>query len=157
MYLVIETALSTWVYRSGDNIAIDLVAKHGVAPLTWSFSNLPDGLFSDNTGKISGRITEAGLYSFSAAVGDAHGQKAESYYTLNIQPGTLLKTNNIIDVPDRNVPLVYDLAQVRDQQIAADKAVTNALAVVARARALVKSKQAASAKAQAAVNFASSQ
>ena len=34
---------------------------------------------------------------------------------------------------------------------------TNALAVVARARALVKSKQAASAKAQAAVNFASSQ
>ena len=99
MYLVIETALSTWVYRSGDNIAIDLVAKHGVAPLTWSFSNLPDGLFSDNTGKISGRITEAGLYSFSAAVGDAHGQKAESYYTLNIQPGTLLKSTSALIQP----------------------------------------------------------
>ena len=108
MYLVIETALSTWVYRSGDNIAIDLVAKHGVAPLTWSFSNLPDGLFSDNTGKISGRITEAGLYSFSAAVGDAHGQKAESYYTLNIQPGTLLKSTSVLIQPTTS--LMYPIA-----------------------------------------------
>lgn len=92
MHLIIETALSTWIYRSGDNIAIDLVAKHGVAPLTWSFANLPKGLFSDNSGKIWGRITEHGLYSFRAAVGDAHGHKAESYYTLNIQPGTLIKS-----------------------------------------------------------------
>lgn len=41
VYLVIETALSTWIYRSGDNINIELIAKHGVAPLTWSFANLP--------------------------------------------------------------------------------------------------------------------
>lgn len=99
VYLVIETALSTWVYRSGDNIAIDLVAKHGVAPLTWSFANLPDGLFSDNSGRVWGRITEAGLYSFRAAVGDAHGQKAESYYTLNIQPGTLIKSKSFFMQP----------------------------------------------------------
>ena len=92
VYLVIETALSTWIYRSNDHISIDLVAKHGVAPLTWSFTNLPDGLFSDNSGKIWGRIAESGLYSFSAQVGDAQGHKAQSFYTLNIQPGTLIKS-----------------------------------------------------------------
>ena len=73
VYLVIETALSTWIYRSGDAISIDLVAKHGVAPITWSFQNLPAGLFADNSGRITGRINEAGLYSFSVLAGDAKG------------------------------------------------------------------------------------
>jgi len=94
VYLVIETALSTWVYRSGDQISIDLVAKHGVVPLTWSFANLPAGLFGDHAGRITGRITEAGLYSFSAAVGDAQGNKAQSFYTLNIQPGSAVRSKN---------------------------------------------------------------
>ena len=44
--------------------------------------------------ELEGTVSEAGLYSFSATCGDAVGQKASSYYTLNIQPGSLIKSTN---------------------------------------------------------------
>jgi hypothetical protein len=122
--LIVQTALDTWIYRSGEHISIALEAKGGNAPLIWNYKKLPAGLSGDNHGNIRGSVKEVGLYSFSASCGDAKGQKAESFYTLNIQPGTLIKTNNIIDVPDRNAGVVYDIKQVESQQIAADVAVT---------------------------------
>jgi hypothetical protein len=155
--LIVKTALDTWIFRSGDQIKIELSAEGGVAPITWNYKNLPAGLAGDNTGVIKGSLKDVGLYSFSASCGDSKGLKAESFYTLNVQPGTLIKTNNVIDVPDRNVGVVYDLQQVAQQQIAADTAVTNALAVVAGVKAVAKEKQAAQAKTQLAFNLANSQ
>jgi len=162
--LVIQVALDTWIYRSGDAINIQLTSQNGVSPITWNYKNLPAGLSADNNGKISGAISDAGLYSFSASCGDSKGLKAESYYTLNIQPGTIIKSNifiysanNVIDVPDRSVPVVYNLSQVAAQQIAADTAVTKALGGVSDAKVVVSAYQANQAKTQLAFNLANSQ
>lgn len=97
--LIIETALNTWIYRSGQSISIQLSAQGGVAPITWNYKNLPSGLVGDNSGNIKGAIKDVGLYSFSASCGDAKGLKAESFYTLNIQPGTLIKSNSYLIQP----------------------------------------------------------
>jgi hypothetical protein len=91
-FLVIQSAINSWIYRSGDAISIQL-SSNGTAPITWNYNSLPKGLSGDNSGRISGIVSESGLYSFSAAVGDCKGLKAESYYTLNVQPGTIIKSN----------------------------------------------------------------
>jgi hypothetical protein len=89
----VTTALNSWIYRVNDQISVKLESKGGKAPITWSYRNLPDGVWGDASGKLYGSVKEAGLYSFSASCGDAAGQKASSYYTLNVQPGTLVKSN----------------------------------------------------------------
>jgi len=88
--LIIQTATSTWTYRAGDKITIQQSSANGVGPITWNYNNLPAGLSGDNNGLVSGSISNPGLYSFSSSCGDSKGQKAQSYYTLNIQPGTLI-------------------------------------------------------------------
>lgn len=93
-YLVIQTALDSWIYRSNEGISIQLTSQNGVAPITWSYKNLPAGLTADNSGRISGSISDSGLYSFSASCGDSKGQKAESFYTLNVQPGTIVRSTS---------------------------------------------------------------
>ena len=159
--LIVTTALNSWIYRVNDQISVQLQSTGGKAPITWTYRNLPEGVLGDATGKIYGSIKESGLYSFSANCGDSTGQKASSYYTLNVQPGTLIKSklciyaaNNVIDVPDRNAPLVYDIKQVESQQIAADLAVTEAMGVVADATATLKDYQREQARSQLALNLA---
>jgi hypothetical protein len=90
-YLVIQNAIESWIYRSSQSISIQLSAN-GTAPITWNYENLPKGLTGDNSGKISGSCSDSGLYSFSVSAGDSKGLKAASYYTLNIQPGTIIKS-----------------------------------------------------------------
>lgn len=90
-FLVIQTALDSWIYRSGQSINVQLSAN-GTAPITWNYENLPKGLSGDNSGRISGSCGDAGLYSFSVSAGDSKGLKAVSYYTLNVQPGTIIKS-----------------------------------------------------------------
>jgi hypothetical protein len=95
------------VTRSRSNSA-EGGATHHLKP----DKNLPAGLAGGNTCVIKGFLKEFGLYSFSAYCGDSKGLKTESFCTLNIQPDTLIKTNNTIDVPDCNVSVVYDIQQV---------------------------------------------
>ncbi len=71
-----------------------LKASNGSKPYIWTFNNLPNGLIGDNKGKIMGRILQAGYYSFNALCSDSLGVTAESYYTLNIQPKSLLKSTH---------------------------------------------------------------
>jgi hypothetical protein len=97
-YLVIQNAINSWIYRSGDFVSIQLSAN-GTAPITWNYQNLPKGLSGDNNGKVCGTISDSGLYSFSAAAGDSKGLKAESYYTLNVQPGTIIKSKSYFIQP----------------------------------------------------------
>lgn len=93
-YLVIQNAINSWIFRSGSPVSVQL-SCNGTAPITWNYQGLPKGLSGDNSGTITGTISDSGLYSFSASAGDARGLKAESYYTLNIQPGTIIKSTYI--------------------------------------------------------------
>lgn len=86
------TVVNTWIYRVNADINVQLGSKGGQSPIAWNYNGLPSGLYGDNQGNIKGSVKEAGLYSFSASCGDATGQSASSYYTLNVQPGTLLKS-----------------------------------------------------------------
>lgn len=97
-YLVIQNAIDSWIYRSGSPISFQL-SCNGTAPITWNYNGLPKGLSGDNNGVVTGTISESGLYSFSASAGDARGLKAESYYTLNIQPGTIIKSTPFLIQP----------------------------------------------------------
>lgn len=89
--LVIQKALNSWIYRSGDDVSIQLNCN-GSGSITWDYKNLPKGLSGDSNGKITGRLADSGLYSFSASAGDSQGRKTEAYYTLNVQPGTVIKS-----------------------------------------------------------------
>jgi hypothetical protein len=102
--LIIQAAADTWIYRSGDKISIQLNSNNGVAPITWNYKNLPAGLSGDNNGLISGSISKDGSYSFSASCGDAKGQNAQSFYTLNVQPGTLIKSTPSPTQPTTSSP-----------------------------------------------------
>lgn len=97
--LIIQAAADTWIYRSGDAISIQLNGNNAVAPVTWNYKNLPAGLTGDNKGLIKGAISADGSYSFSASCGDAKGQSAQSFYTLNVQPGTLIKSSSFFIQP----------------------------------------------------------
>lgn len=90
--LIVTAALNSWIYRVNDRISIELASKGGKAPISWNYKNLPAGLYGDSKGRIRGSVKQAGLYSFEASCGDAIGQKASSFYTLNIQPGSLIKS-----------------------------------------------------------------
>jgi hypothetical protein len=74
-FLVIQSAIQSWIYRSGQVISIQL-SSNGTAPITWNYQNLPKGLTGDNNGKVTGSLTTSGLYSWSASAGDAKGLKA---------------------------------------------------------------------------------
>ena len=95
-YLVIQNAINSWIYRANDDISIQLTCANGIAPIVWNYQNLPKGLSGDNHGQIKGSLAEAGLYSFSASAGDSKGLRGEAYYTLNIQPGTIIKSNSFL-------------------------------------------------------------
>lgn len=154
---IVANAYSSWIHRSSENIKIQLVCQHGKGPYVWSYRNLPVGLKGTADGVIRGAIKKDGLYSFSVNAGDSKGNQATAFYTLNIQPGSVIAKNNIIDVPDRNIPILYDLQQVRAQQLAADTAVIDTLALVHKHKAIVKVAQVAQAKTQLALNLAINQ
>lgn len=96
---IVVNVNSSLVYRAGQNINLNLGADHGKAPYTWSFSNLPSGLVGDKSGKISGALSQNGYYSFNAVANDCDGQSADAYYTLNVQPATLVRKYLIIQPP----------------------------------------------------------
>lgn len=110
--LIIQAAADTWVYRSGDKISIQLNSNNGVAPITWNYKNLPAGLSGDNSGLIKGTISDVGSYSFSASAGDAKGQNAQSFYTLNVQPGTLIKSIYFFIQPTISFPFLTAVSQL---------------------------------------------
>ena len=95
-FLVIQNAINSWIYRASEEVSIQLACANGVAPIVWNYQNLPKGLTGDNHGQIKGSLAEAGLYSFSASAGDSKGLRGEAYYTLNIQPGTIIKSNSFL-------------------------------------------------------------
>lgn len=78
---------------------------------------------------MSGSFSAEGYYSFSASCSDADGNVADAFFTFNVQPQGSV-TSNLIEVPNRNVPLQYDIDQVANQQVQATNAVFKALQLV---------------------------
>ena len=110
--LIVTTALNSWIYRVNDQINVQLGSQGGKAPITWNYINLPHGLYGDIHGNIRGSVKEAGLYSFSAECGDSAGQKASSYYTLNIQPGTLIRSNFLFIQPIMSLMSLIEMEEL---------------------------------------------
>jgi hypothetical protein len=110
LFVVINSSLT---YSLGDKINITLAALNGKGQYTWSYLNLPPQLNGNILGCISGVFNIEGYYSFSASVSDSSGVTADSYLTINIQPKSVLKgTAPLVQVPYRNIPMVYDIEQV---------------------------------------------
>jgi hypothetical protein len=137
-------------------VNLNLQAQNGNPPYTWNYLNLPSQLSGDNSGNIKGSFDQEGYYSFSASAADSKGNAVDSYYTLNIQPKTLVNSN-LIDVPNRNVPVQYDLNQVESQQLAATNAVYAAIALVSDNQKNVTDRRSDLAKTTLALQFATAQ
>jgi hypothetical protein len=89
---IIDTASDSFVFKVGASISFSLSTQNGVVPITWSYKNLPRGLSGDNSGRVSGVISQEGTYSFSASAGDAKGKSSQSYFTLNVQPQNIAQS-----------------------------------------------------------------
>jgi len=141
-FIIVNNEQRSFTYQAGEKVNLALQAVKGVSPYTWSFMNLPAGLVGTKDGKVSGVLNDAGYYSFSASANDAEGSSADCYYTFNIQPqGTAGKyasnlVSNLIEVPNRNIPVQYDINQVEKQQLQATNAVYSAIRVVNDAKSI---------------------
>jgi hypothetical protein len=98
-----------------------LQAINGKEPYTWNYINLPYKLSGNESGIVYGSIDQEGYYTFSASASDSLGATADSYFTLNIQPVTMINGTiyvysglTFIQVPNI-VPIRYNLQQVYDQ------------------------------------------
>lgn len=128
---------TTLVYQVGTNIEFQLVAENGKAPLLWRYNNLPSGIRGDQTGLIRGTFVEPGYYSFSASCSDSLGVTAEAFLTWNIQPRTLVRSSQLVDVRSQPVPLQYDIKQVEKEQITANEELFKALEIVDQRKKVV--------------------
>ncbi len=132
---------TTLVYSVGANIQFKLDANHGAAPLLWKYSNLPSGIYGDQLGLIKGAFVNSGYYSFSVSCSDSVGSSAEAYITWNIQPKTLIRSSQLVDVESQHVPLQYDIDQVEKGQVAADEELFKALDIVDKQKQVVNGKK----------------
>ena len=79
----ITTDENLGTFKTGAEISIQLSAT-GDNPITWTASELPEGLAVDSEGKISGTITVAGDYSFTVTASNAGGNDSRTF-TLKVE------------------------------------------------------------------------
>lgn len=115
---------------------------------------MPSGIYGDQSGLIKGAFVDSGYYSFSVSCSDAIGSTAEAYLTWNIQPKTLVRSSQLIDVKSQSIPLIYDINQVEKEQVDADDQLFKALDIVDKQKKVVDAKKQATAFATVKVNNA---
>lgn len=93
----------------------------------WKYTNLPSGIYGDQSGLVKGTFVNSGYYSFSVSCSDAVGSTAEAFITWNIQPKTLVRSSQLAEVQSQHVPLIYDIDQVEKEQVEADDQLFKAL------------------------------
>jgi hypothetical protein len=131
---------STLKVNAGDNFSYQFKTAQTSGAPVFAFFGLPDGLSGDrSTGKISGRISAAGSYTFGCEVADQSGNSAEGFVSVTVvsQSSSL----NTVTIPTK-VAYQFDLNQVRQAQVAADRKLFDALAVVNAAKAKLAAKKA---------------
>ena len=132
---------ATLVYQVGTVIQFQLEAKNGKAPLLWRYNSLPSGVYGDQNGLVKGTFINSGYYSFSASCADSMGASAEAYITWNIQPKTLVRSSQLVDVQSQHVELQYDINQVEKEQVSADDDLFKALELVDQKKKVVEAKK----------------
>ena len=132
---------ATLVYQVGTVIQFQLEAKNGNAPLLWRYNSLPSGIYGDQTGLVKGTFINTGYYSFSASCADSLGVSAEAYITWNIQPRTLIRSSQLVEVQSQHVELQYDIYQVEKEQVTADEELFKALEIVDQKKKVAAAKK----------------
>jgi hypothetical protein len=92
---IVVNSNNSYTYGVGNKVNLNLQAKAGKAPYTWTYNNLPAQLVGGKEGIISGIFDQEGYYSFSASACDSAGAIADSYFTFNVQPTTAVKSNSL--------------------------------------------------------------
>ncbi len=76
----------------GVSYSVQLSGKKGKTPYTWTVSDgkLPDGLkLTKSTGKITGKPTKAGIFTFTVQLKDNNGYTATKAFTVKVTQTTL--------------------------------------------------------------------
>lgn len=131
---------ATLKVNAGDNFNYQLRTVQANGTAVYAYFGLPEGLSGDrSTGRISGRIASSGAYTFGCEVADQSGNSHEGFVTLTVvaQSSSL----NTVTIPTK-VSYQFDLNQVRQNQVAADRKLFDALAVVNAAKAKLAAKKA---------------
>ncbi|MGE0079635.1 MAG: putative Ig domain-containing protein [Bacteroidales bacterium] len=83
-----------------------ITASGNTAPFTYSLTGgaLPDGLEMNESGKVSGTPTRAGLYTFTITATDQYGCTGIKDYNLNVECGTISKFPYKKDFEDGLIP-----------------------------------------------------
>lgn len=128
--------------KVGNSINYSFKTENGKGNLVYAFFGLPEGLVADRrTGKISGTISQPGIYTLGCEVADQAGNSAEGFVTITVLEAQQTELSNV--QLDTKVLYRFDLAEIRKEQIAADRELFDALAVVNAAKAKLAAKKAA--------------
>ena len=128
--------------KVGNSINYHFKTENGKGDLVYAFFGLPEGLVADRkTGKISGTVSQSGIYTLGCEVADQAGNSAEGFVTITVLEAQQTELSNV--QLDTKVLYRFDLAEIRKEQIAADRELFDALAVVNAAKARLAAKKAA--------------
>jgi hypothetical protein len=128
--------------KVGNSINYSFQTENGKGDLVYAFFGLPEGLVADRkTGRISGTIRQSGIYTLGCEVADQAGNSAEGFVTITVVEAQQTELSNV--QLDTKVIYRFDLAEIRKEQISADRELFDALAVVNAAKAKLAAKKAA--------------
>ena len=128
--------------KVGNNIEYTFQTENGKGDLVYAFFGLPEGLVADRkTGRISGTVRQSGIYTLGCEVADQAGNSAEGFVTITVVEPQQTELSNV--QLDTKVIYRFDLAEIRKEQISADRELFDALAVVNAAKAKLAAKKAA--------------
>lgn len=139
-FKVVPSSTDKTVVQVGDKFSYTFSTQNNVGKPVFAFSNLPAGLTGNTqTGTISGALTIPGIYTFGVESADQAGNTAEGFVTVTCGNGGLASLNKV--TVNNQVPFVFDINQVQQEQVQADKQLFAALAAVNEAKAQVAARQ----------------
>ncbi len=139
-FRIIADSGAKTVYQAGDKFSYSFRTENHVGSPVFAFLNLPDGLVGDSkTGAISGSLTVPGIYILGVESADQSGNTAEGFVTITCGDGGLASLNKVTVA--NQVPFVYSISAIQQQQVEADKQLFAALNAVNSAKADVAARQ----------------
>ncbi len=95
--------------KIGNPINYQFKTENGKGDLVYAFFGLPDGMVADRkTGKISGTVSQPGIYTLGCEVADQAGNSAEGFVTITVLGTQQTELSNV--QLDTKVLYKFDLA-----------------------------------------------
>jgi hypothetical protein len=127
--------------NTGASFNYQFNTENNNGSLVYAYFGLPSGLIGDRTnGKISGSISTPGIYTFGCEVADQSGNSAEGFVSVTVVGSSSSSANTTQVVVQQTFSI--NLTEVQQTQVAADKALFDALAAVNAAKATLAAKEA---------------